>query len=233
MPDVSRDSREGGIALQIPPPHDFLWRQLETAGLRAIAEKVAAGRPLVLDESIALSHASLPLLGKIVELRPAGSDASNNPAPGALPVERVASRPKLSPCTGQGMTDWESFCQTLITVREEFRPSDIAGFWYPILNAPLDRESPGDGDFTGVDVLRAIALARLILPAEIQIEAPLATLGPKMAQVALGFGASHLGCVAPDGQTSSDPLVADSSLLDELTESCQETTLKGELEKAS
>ena len=63
-----------------------------------------------------------------------------------------------------------------------------------------------------MEVLRAIALARLVLPAEIEVQAPLATLGPKLAQVALDFGASHLGYAAPDGQSSGDPLIADSEL---------------------
>ena len=66
-----------------------------------------------------------------------------------------------------------------------------------------------DGAFTGVDILRAIALARLLLPANVKIMAPLATLGPKLAQVALEFGASHLGCVAADGEMPGDPLTAD------------------------
>ena len=81
----------------------------------------------------------------------------------------------------------------------------------------MDRDLGCDGDFTGVEVLRAIALARLVLPAEIEVRAPLATLGPKLAQVALDFGASHLGYVALDGQTPNDPLVADPSVLDELS----------------
>ncbi len=62
-------------------------------------------------------------------------------------------------------------------------------FWYPIIDKPLDRDHTCDGGFTGAEVLRAIALARLLLPAEIQVQAPLATLGPKLAQVALDFGA--------------------------------------------
>ena len=79
-----------------------------------------------------------------------------------------------------------------------------------------------------MEVLRAIALARLVLPAEIEVRAPLATLGSKLAQVALDFGASHLGYVAPEGQTPNDPLVADPSVLDELLGSCHPTSLKEE-----
>ena len=74
----------------------FLWRQLRAAGLGAVAEKVAAGRDLELDEALALSRASLPLLGKMVQLRPAASDAGDTAAAGALPIERVASLPKFA-----------------------------------------------------------------------------------------------------------------------------------------
>ena len=74
-----------------------------------------------------------------------------------------------------------------------------------------------------MEILRAIALARLILPAEVEVQAPLGTLGPKLAQVALEFGASHLGYVAPDGQVPSDPLVADPGVLEELLGSCLPT----------
>ncbi len=88
-----------------------------------------------------------------------------------------------------------------------------------------------DDDFTGVDVLRAIALARLVLPANVRIAAPLALLGSKLAQVALEFGASHLGYVVGNqsgdgGQSAGSPLLADQSVLDELCGSCSPTLLK-------
>jgi hypothetical protein len=226
MPDATSDSTEGDAALKSPPVDSFLSRQLASTGLAAIAEKVAAGRDLELDEALALSRASLPLLGKIVELRPGNGESCGSNASSALPVERVTLRPRVEPRTGQALTDWKAFCETLISVRNEARPNEFAGFWYPILNNPLDRDNPGDGDFTGVDILRAIALARLILPAEIEVRAPLASLGPKVAQVALDFGASHLGYVALDGQTPGDALVADPTMLDELLGSCLPTALK-------
>src|SRR5208283_3625441 len=117
---------------------------------------------------------------------------------------------------------------TLIAIRGKCLLKSDRVFWYPIVTQPLDRGLGCDGNITGVDVLRAIALARLILPAKIQVLAPLATLGPKLAQVALDFGASHLGYVAPDGQVSDDPLLADPSVLEELLGSCLPTSLKEE-----
>ena len=100
-------------------------------------------------------------------------------------------------------------------MRSELVPAAAATFWYPIVGQPSD----------GVGVLRAIALARLVLPAEVEVQAPLAALGPKLAQVALEFGASHLGYAAPDGKKSDDPLVADPGALDELLQSISRTEL--------
>jgi len=210
------------------PSESFLWRQFIAAGLTSVAEKVAAGRDLELEDVLTLSRASLPLLGKMVELRSLANDTGGAAVRKALPIDRVAALPQSPRHVGQAPTDWESFCRTLIALRGEFSSSAAATVWYPSLGTPLDRDDARDGDFTAVEVLRAIALARLVLPTEIQVQAPLATLGAKLAQVALDFGASHLGYMAFDGQTSNDPLVADPSVLDELTESCLPTTLKEE-----
>jgi hypothetical protein len=236
MPDAPSNSGEGDVALQCPSsPDSFLWRQLGSARLRAIAEKIAAGRDLSLDDAISLSRISLPLLGKLVELRPLGGDTVECPPTGAFPIERVSGQPESRSGTGQALADWESFCQSLIDVRSGTSPGDGSSCWYPSLNQrldcnPLDCENTGN-DFTGVDVLRAIALARLVLPARFEVQAPLASLGPKLAQVALDFGASHLGYVALDGETPSDPLVADPSLLDELLGSSLPTSLTEEPQK--
>jgi hypothetical protein len=201
----------------------FAWRQIEAEGMGAIADKLTAGDELELDDAIALSSASLPLLGKLVELRSA--DLPVRAAEGDLPVERVASPTGLKPQWGQPLADWESFCRALIATRDEFASRQSESFWYPILSKPLDQDTPSDMDFTGAEILRAIALARLVLPVEIAVRAPLASLGPKLAQVALDFGASHLGCVAPEGQMPTDPLVADSTLLEELSGSITPTDI--------
>jgi len=204
---------------------NFFWRQLSAARLEAVAEKIAAGCDLDLNEAVLLSRAGLALLGRIVQLRPAACESATA---AGLPIQRVPSLPKSPRHIGQRMAEGESFCQALIALRDEVSPNDSGVFWYPIVDRPLDRDCGCDDDFTGVEVLRAIALARLILPAEIQVQAPLATLGSKLAQVALDFGASHLGYVALDGQKSNDPLVAESSVLDELLGSCLPTPLKEE-----
>jgi hypothetical protein len=85
VPPCSDASGHDDVALD-----SFLWQQLATAALVAVAEKVSAGRDLELDEVLALSRASLPILAKIVQLRPAAS-GSFDMAPAALPIERVSS----------------------------------------------------------------------------------------------------------------------------------------------
>ena len=175
----------------------FCWRQFRAAGLIDVAEKVAAGRDLELDDAFALSRASLPLLGKMVELRPVENVRGDMSFHEALPIDRVSLPPESPRQIGLALTDWESFCRTLIALRSEFSPDSAAISWYPILGKPLDRNDGPDGDFTGAEVLRAIALARLVLPAEIQVRAPLATLGPKLAQVALGFRGLASGLRGP------------------------------------
>ena len=107
---------------------------------------------------------------------------------GVLNLQPVALANSPQPI-GQPLADWESFCRTLIATRGELSKVP-ARAWHPILAKPLDQDRAGDGDFTGVDVLRAIALARLLLPAEIEVWAPVAALGPKLAPLALEFGAS-------------------------------------------
>ena len=176
-----------------------------------MAEKVAAGHDLDLDEALALSRASLPLLGRIIKLRPPASDAGDAAA-GALPIDRVAALPESPTRIGQpwptgsrsaghsSLVGWTLARRLTASCKTPFLVSDRG--------AHLHGDRGCDATSTGVEVLRAIALARLVLPAAIQVQAPLATLGPKLAQVALEFGASHLGYVAPEGQTPSDPLIA-------------------------
>ena len=226
VPPCSDNSVEGRVVPQCPALQGgFLWQQLSAAGLAAVAEKVAAGCDMDLEDALLLSRASLPLLGKMVQLRPAAGGARDAAVPAALPIERAASLLESPRGVGQVPAGWESFCRTLISTRGEVCSSGPAIFWYPNVGQSLDRDLGCDGNITGVDVLRAIALARLVLPAEVEVRAPLAMLGPKLAQVALDFGAGHLGYVAPDGQTPNDPLIADPSLLDELVGSCLPTPL--------
>lgn len=70
--------------------------------------------------------------------------------------------------------------------------------------APLPRVAPVDKPTTGYDDVRTIALARLALGAT-SIEVDWSLYGPKLAQVALTFGADHLDAVSADSDPSMGP----------------------------
>ena len=67
--------------------------------------------------------------------------------------------------------------------------------------APLPREQSIAVPTTGYDDVRAVALARLALPSVKNIQVDWAQYGPKLAQVALTFGANDLDRVS----TVDDP----------------------------
>ncbi len=62
--------------------------------------------------------------------------------------------------------------------------------------APLSREQSLAVPTTGYDDVRAVALARLALPGIPTVQVDWAQYGPKLAQVALTFGANHLDRVS-------------------------------------
>jgi len=70
---------------------------------------------------------------------------------------------------------------------------------FPGLNtvAPLPREQSVAVPTTGYDDVRAVAMARLALPRVRNIQVDWAQYGPKLAQVALTFGANDLDRVSP------------------------------------
>lgn len=70
--------------------------------------------------------------------------------------------------------------------------------------APLPRLAPVDKPTTGYDDVRMVALARLALPQR-SIEVDWQLYGPKLAQVALTFGADHLDAVSATEDGSLGP----------------------------
>lgn len=70
--------------------------------------------------------------------------------------------------------------------------------------APLPRVAPADKPTTGYDDVRMVALSRLGL-GPISIEVDWSLYGPKLAQVALTFGADHLDAVAASTETALGP----------------------------
>ena len=215
----------------------LIQRQLSAAGLEDIAQKVAVGRRLELHDAVLLSRASLPLLGRIVQLSPLsvgwtsesvaenGTDSEVHPTSAELPVARVVSAEQLPRLIAQHLTDWETYCRQLIALRDELGASSEPAAWYPKVNRSPDENASSVDDYTGVEILRAIALARLMLPESVQIVAPLTTLGPKLAQVALDFGATHLGYVSCGGEPLENPLAVNMDELKGLQGSCPPTAM--------
>ena len=70
--------------------------------------------------------------------------------------------------------------------------------------APLPRVAPVDKPTTGYDDVRMVALARLALRQR-SIEVDWSLYGPKLAQVALTFGADHLDAVSASDETVLGP----------------------------
>jgi hypothetical protein len=218
------DGRGTECAIQSHGGTGLFQRQLSAAGLADIAEKIAAGTTLDFEDAARLSRSSLPLLGRIVQMRPLPVEWTSDGA--EMPVERVANLADLPRQIAQPLAEWETYCRQLIAMREELGTSSEPVAWYPKVNRTPDENASLDDDYTGVEVLRAIALARLLLPESVQIVAPLATLGPKLAQVALDFGATHLGYVSRDGQPLENPLAVNVDELKELQRSCSLTVMK-------
>jgi aminodeoxyfutalosine synthase len=67
--------------------------------------------------------------------------------------------------------------------------------------APLPRREPADGPATGYDDVRTIAAARLMCRSIPCIQVDWAIHGPKLAQVAIAYGANDLDGVAAADQT--------------------------------
>jgi aminodeoxyfutalosine synthase len=70
--------------------------------------------------------------------------------------------------------------------------------------SPLPRIAPVDKPTTGYEDVRMVALARLALP-DRSIEVDWKLYGPKLAQVALAFGADHLDAVSPVDDVALGP----------------------------
>jgi aminodeoxyfutalosine synthase len=80
--------------------------------------------------------------------------------------------------------------ELIATVQQAFETHDCLRRF-----SPLPRVAPVDKPTTGYDDVRMVALARLALGSR-SIEVDWTLYGPKLAQVALTFGADHLDAVA-------------------------------------
>ena len=109
-----------------------------------------------------------------------------------------------------------SFAKQLFEIRETL-PEKNAG-WLPLFRTVLDKIIPGvsSKDRTqplGLEVLKAVAIARLVLPDYKSIQAPLAMFSHKAADIAVRFGANDFGFVAATADTAKElelPLLRES-----------------------
>lgn len=76
--------------------------------------------------------------------------------------------------------------------------------WEPQFNYKLDQLPLEKNAALGLEVLTRICLARLILPQLETIKAPVAILGTELANVAIHFGANHLGQAAVDDNSAKN-----------------------------
>jgi hypothetical protein len=99
-----------------------------------------------------------------------------------LPVRCLSLQ---SPIEGDGRASWLIHLRDLVTK-------------FPAIETvnPLSREQSITVPTTGYEDVRAVALARLVLPAVKIIQVDWAQYGPKLAQVALTFGANDLDRVS-------------------------------------
>ena len=103
-------------------------------------------------------------------------------ASAALPVRCLSLH---SPLGSEGRSSWLIHLRDLVT---KFPNIDTVN--------PLSREQSIQVPTTGYEDVRAVALARLVLPSVKSIQVDWAQYGPKLAQVALTFGANDLDRVS-------------------------------------
>ncbi len=102
----------------------------------------------------------------------------------------------------QPIHDLRALAADLIAARDLIADQTLAS-WQPEMTTSLDQDAGTAREALAADAMRAIAMARLVLPEHVNIRAPAGRLGIKTAHVALSFGASHLGDVAVDAATAT------------------------------
>jgi hypothetical protein len=128
-----------------------------------------------------------------------------------LPIHREAASAGLQVAVGQQIQplscsagrDWaERFCDDIEFVRTEIMSSDRCVVWYPWTDHSIKETEAGAAGPLGIQMLRVIALGRLLLPSIKHIRAPWSLLGNSIAHLALTFGANDLGFGAIDYRTA-------------------------------
>lgn len=195
-------------------------RALREWGLDELDAALQAGERPPREAWLRLAEAPLGLVGKLVEHRRGAWDAARcrverrcflpleawttGESAASLPTDVVAGDDLASLARAAG-----AGCRVVVV--EPLRDGDLgrrvdrllaacdllapaAGWagWMPRPAVPLDVSGADDASPAGIDALRAVALASLALPLEVDIVVPADMFGVKTAVVALRFGANCL-----------------------------------------
>jgi hypothetical protein len=98
----------------------------------------------------------------------------------------------------EGEARYSKLVDSLLKLRAELADSTRPSLICRINCGDPDVQKSEQGPNTlGIDVIRAIVLAALMLPAEISIQLPLSSFGLRFAHVAVLYGITDLGSAAP------------------------------------
>lgn len=114
-------------------------------------------------------------------------------------------------------TGLEDYLDDLFAVRSALCSSAHFAIWTPSFRSILDDLEPVASSPLAAEILRALIIARLVLPPHVCVQAPVSLLRPKFAHLALNFGVSDLGYVSAIGSNEND-LLSYNSVREVLTE---------------
>lgn len=111
----------------------------------------------------------------------------------------------------------DRFLSDLLIVRSRLTRSGLVAVWFPWAGSSNTGHS---NSLAGIstDIIRSIALARLLLREVEYIRAPLSRFGRQLAEIALWFGANDLGFAAVDSRTAAALGICRMSLISEIAD---------------
>jgi hypothetical protein len=164
---------------------------------------LAGGVPLTgfsIADLLRLAHGDIAVVAQLSErLRNAGLESVDVALDEVDDVPAVVAAVRA--VTGAGLGVWRATV-TRAAFAERLRVIEIAEALQRETGAlrafaPLPRVDPVDQPSTGYDDVRTIALARLVCGDIPSIQVDWVTYGPKLAQVAVAFGADDIDRIAP------------------------------------
>ena len=143
-----------------------------------------------------------------------------------IDVHEVAARKKFSVTYGQDLSDLiessvvnhtisnrtlrpltspleERLCLELLVLKRRVGALGRLRVWFPWFRSAVSRFSNIGDQALGIPILRAIALARILLPQEVRIRAPISALGKHLGELSMLCGADDFGYAAVDRETAT------------------------------